>query len=172
MPRVNTPASAHAGPAAAAGWQWQAFANASYLAAVNSAIATINTRIRGIATCDAAFRALPGGKTFSQVWADPTVWISYDPTPTAQRYGATLGKEVTLSQYTCKMGSWTIVATLIHELAHVNGADGISNDAESTLQHCLMKDHYNPAIIGNIIRAKQANWEIAALSRSWRCRAS
>jgi hypothetical protein len=78
------------------------------------------------------------------------VWISYDPGSASGRFGATLGNEVTLSQYAFRMGSWTLVATLIHELAHVNGADGVSHDAEATLQKCLMGAHHDPAILGQI----------------------
>jgi uncharacterized cupin superfamily protein len=148
MPSINIPALAHVAPTAMAGWQWLPFTDATYLRSLQAAIAIINTQIKGVASCDAAFRALPGGRTTAQVWADPAVWISYDPDNSALRFAATQGNEITLSQYTCKMGSWTIVATLIHELAHVNGASSITHDAENTLQHCIMRKHHNPAILG------------------------
>lgn len=90
-----------------------------------------------------------------QVWTDPTVWLSYDPGSAAGRFGATLGKEVTLSHYACRIGSWTLVATLIHELAHVNGANGVTHDAEATLQKCLMGQHHDPTIMGQIRSASK-----------------
>jgi hypothetical protein len=71
------------------------------------------------------------------------------------RFGATLGKEVTLSQYTCRMGPWTLVATMIHELAHVNGANGLTHDAEATLQKCLMGQHHDPTIMGQLLSARK-----------------
>jgi hypothetical protein len=68
----------------------------------------ITSRIQGSPPCNDAFRALPGGRSFTQVWADPGVWISYDPGAVGGRFGATLRKEIALSQYTCRMGQWTL----------------------------------------------------------------
>jgi len=48
------------------------------------------------------------------------------------------------------MGQWTLAATLIHELAHVNGASGHDAAAERTLLPCLMGHLYDPHIIGQI----------------------
>jgi len=78
MPLINTVQSHHAGPHAVAGWQWLPFPQ-NDLHAVNRAIHIINARIKGSNTCAAAFRALPRGRSFAQVWGDPAVWISYDP---------------------------------------------------------------------------------------------
>jgi hypothetical protein len=150
MPNLNLPGSGHAGPVPAAGWQWQPFANLTYQHRVQAAVNVINSRVIGYGPCNAAFRALPGGRTFAQIWADPAIWISFDPNGTVGRFGATQGNEVTLSQYTCRMGRWTLVATLIHELAHVNGADGVSHDAEATLQKCLMGAHHDATILGEL----------------------
>jgi hypothetical protein len=151
MPQLNVPKSGHVAPAAVAGWQWLPFSDALYRRRIQEAMQIINTRIIGHARCNAAFSALPGGLTFAQVWADPTIWISYDPVNTAGRFGATLNRrEVTVSQYCCRMGRWTLVATLIHEFAHVNGADGISADAERVLQSCMMGAHYDATIIGQL----------------------
>ena len=43
-----------------------------------------------------------------------------------------------------------LVATLIHELAHVNGASGVDHAAEQTLTSCLMQAHHDPNIIGQL----------------------
>ena len=118
----------------------------------------ITSKIQGNPPCNAAFRALPGGRSFTQVWADPDVWISYDPGAVGGRFGATLGKEIALSRYTCRMGQWTLVATLIHELAHVNGANGVTHDAEAALQKCLMGQHHDPTILGQIRLAPKLPW--------------
>jgi hypothetical protein len=50
------------------------------------------------------------------------------------------------------------VATLIHELAHVNGANGITHDAEATLQKCLMGQHHDPTILGQLRLAPKLPW--------------
>jgi hypothetical protein len=123
---------------------------AAYQSRIQGAVNIITSRVRGQGSCNEAFKRLRGGRTFDQVWADPLVWLSYDPGGQEGRFGATLGKEVTLSQYTCRMGQWTLVATLIHELAHVNGADGLTHDAEAMLQKCLMGAHHDPNILGQI----------------------
>jgi len=135
MPQLNVPGSGHVGPAAVAGWQWLPIPTVSYRTRIQAAVNLINSRIKAYGPCNSAFRSLPGGRSFAQVWSDPAVWTSYDPGGAAGRFGATLGNEVTVSQYTCRMGHWTLVATIIHEMAHVDGADGVSHDAEATLQN-------------------------------------
>ena len=87
MPTINTPGSGHAGPAASAGWQWLPYANAGWLATLRRAIQIIDNRIKGNKPCNVAFQALPSGKTFAQVWSDPTIWISYDPDQSAENVG-------------------------------------------------------------------------------------
>ena len=116
---------------------------------------TIQGRIRGHAPCDRAFRLLPGGRTFSQVWADASVWINFDPTRRSHDYGARRGSEITITAYSLAMGHWTVAATLVHEMAHVNGASGSTHDAEATLRSCLLRGLEDPTIIGQIIQASR-----------------
>jgi hypothetical protein len=165
MPKINKPRSGHTGPSPVAGWEWLPFADATYLKRVERAVQIIDLRIKGHKPCDSAFKALPGGRSFADIWSDSSIWISYDSGGAAGRFGATLGKEITVSQYSCRMGHWTLVATLIHELAHVNGADGVSHDAEATLQSCMMSAHHNPAIIGQLI-STPADPVLVALTKS------
>ena len=151
MPSVNTVASRHSGPSPIAGWSWLPFNEKRHLHKLRTAVRIIDSRIRGSRPCGAAFRALPLERTFAQVWADANIWISYDPKNDGQNYGATNfvgGKEVTISEYALRMGHWTTAATLIHELAHTNGADGTSHDAEATLRDCLLSGLEDPTIIG------------------------
>jgi hypothetical protein len=163
MPNMNVPGSGHVSPSPVSGWQWLPISSAAYRARIQSALNLISSRIKAYGPCNVAFRALPGRRAFSQVWADASVWISFDPGAAAGRFGATLGSEVTLSQYAYRMGHWTLVATIIHELAHVNGADGVSHAAEATLQRCLMGAHHDPTILGQI-RAAQKPGAMAASS--------
>lgn len=151
VPKINTPLSGHAAPAAVAGWQWLPYSNAAFLTTLTAAMTIIHNRIRGHVPCNNAFRALPGGRSFSDVWNDPNIWLSCDPGRTGGRFGATLGNEVTISGYSLAMGHWTTCATLIHELAHVNGAPGGTAQAEDTLLSCLLRGHHDPTIIGQIL---------------------
>jgi len=76
MPTINTPASAHAGPAATAGWQWLPYTDASLLAALRRAIHLIDIRIKGSKPCGTAFTqyALRMGEwtAAANSWANPT----------------------------------------------------------------------------------------------------
>jgi hypothetical protein len=150
MPRYNTVASGHAGPPANSGWQWLPFPSHAALHTVHHAAHIINSKIRHSKSCNAAFKVLPAGRSFANVWADHSIWVSYDPKNQAGQYGATLGNEITITAYSLKIGVWTVAATLIHELAHVDGAPGTNHDAEATLRHCLLSGLEDPAIIGHL----------------------
>jgi hypothetical protein len=159
MPKVNTPDSGHTGPDAVAGWQWLPYTDATYLHTLNRAIQIIDSRIKGYKPCNEAFKALPNGRTFAQVWADPFIWINYDPKNDGHNYGVTnrvSGSEVSITQFALRMGHWTTAATLVHELAHTNGAPGgASHAAEGTLSRCLLHALEDPNILGKIIRASR-----------------
>ena len=148
MPKVNKVGSGHVAPVPNSGWQWLTFENVRELKTLNDAIFIIGHRIKGYKPCEEAFKSLPGGKTFKEIWTDPGVWISRDPQDVAGTYGATLGSDITISRYALRMGRWTAAATLVHELAHVDGADGVSADAENTLLSCLLVGLRDPTIIG------------------------
>lgn len=84
------------------------------------------------------FRGLPAGRTLTQLLADNTIWINYHAT--MDDYGETNavgGKEIAISNSACRIGRWTVLATLIHELAHSNGAPGGADQrAERALVAC------------------------------------
>jgi hypothetical protein len=162
MPRINVPGSGHIAPPPTAGYQWLPFTEASYIAAVRKAFAVIDSRIKGYEPCNAAFKALPNGRTFADLWNDPNVWVSFDPDGRATSFGGTLRNDISVSQHACRMGQWTLVATLVHELAHVGGVHEETNRAESTLKACLMRAHYNPFIIGSLGSSARASTLIAA----------
>lgn len=149
MPQINTPASGHAGPAPIpGGHQYLAYADARMLATLRAAIRIIDSRIKGSTPCNNAFKALPGGRSFAEVWADNTVWLNFDPSKQFGDFGARRGKEVTITAYAFGMGHWTVAATLVHEMAHVNGAPGITHQAEGTLKNCLLPGLEDPSILG------------------------
>ncbi|QQS55613.1 MAG: hypothetical protein IPM89_07495 [Candidatus Competibacteraceae bacterium] len=76
-------------------------------------------------SANAYFRTLPDGKSLTELLADNTIWVNYHATMNA--YGETnqvSGKEIAISRRAFRIGRWTVLATLIHELAHTDGAPG------------------------------------------------
>lgn len=155
MIRVNLPNSRHREPAnATVGTQtirWQPYRNSNYVGTLQLAIQMLNAKVKNHTPCNDAFRALPGGRSFRRLLNDSRIWISFDPSGADGYYGATLGNDITISAFAFRMGVWTVAGTLVHELAHVNGATGTTTDAEDTLQDCLLPDVYNPSVIGQVI---------------------
>lgn len=105
---------------------------AGYIAFPNNKLETIRwarTKARWIAanisTANTYYRGLPGGKSLTELLADSTIWVNYHPTMVD--FGETNfagGKEVAISVTSFRIGRWTVLATLVHELAHVNGVRG------------------------------------------------
>ena len=76
-----------------------------------------------IATADPYFRSLPRRRTLTNLLADNTIWINYDGSTTA--YGYTYqNKNLWVGLPAMVIGRWTILATIVHELAHIGGAIG------------------------------------------------
>ena len=118
---------------------------------------------REIASANRYFKTLPNGRTLTDLLNDSTIWINHDPASTV--FGQTSiphPMEMSVDAPAFRMGRWTVLATLVHELAHVNGAPG-GNDksAEEAVLHCGMGRHserssgrddprtpYNPGIGG------------------------
>jgi hypothetical protein len=103
------------------------------------------------APCEQAFRALPGGRSFRDVWTDPNVWISYTSSSLARGFTHPNGRDVAISLegFGRFPTDWRgVAATLIHEMAHVNGAPGTGRSAEGVLRMCQFADHHDPVIVG------------------------
>lgn len=114
-------------------------------------------------SADRYFKTLPNGKSLTQLLADSSIWINYHTSTTVYGYTNRVGgKEVAICKKSFLIGRWTVLATLVHELAHVNGAPGSpSKQAEEAVLHCGMGSHtekstgtdkahtpYNPTISG------------------------
>jgi hypothetical protein len=127
-----------------------------YQATLKRALNIIQTRIRGKDRCAEVFGALPNGKSFSDLFDDPNIWVNYDPSNKQGDWGWTMPdshpKDVVISQFTLRMGRWSTAGTIIHELAHLNGAaGGNSHAAEETLKHCGLQSPngpYDPTVRG------------------------
>lgn len=85
------------------------------------------------------FRGLPNGRSLTDLLSDATIWINF--APGIGDYGQTNvagGREIALSPGAYSIGRWTVLATLIHELAHVDGVRGrlTPQAAEDALLSC------------------------------------
>jgi len=99
-----------------------------------------------------SFNRLPGGRTL-QSMAVSSIWINYDAS--GGSWGWTMPSafpdDIVITGYTCRMGRWSLLGTFVHELAHLNGADGFSHAAEETLRGCGLQSPrgpYDPSIRG------------------------
>jgi hypothetical protein len=128
---------------------WE-YANKESLAILKKAFWIIKTNVRGLRPCNDCFARLPGGRTFTEVWDDNSVWINHEPRADVDFFGATIRTSliVTVSQRAFNMGTWFVVSTLVHELAHINGATGSTSDAEDTLPPCGLKGGYRASAFG------------------------
>ncbi len=95
---------------------------------------------REIPSANRYFKTLPNGRSLTELLDDSSIWINHDPTSTD--WGATSiahPKEMSIDSLSFRWGRWSVLATLVHELAHVNGAPG-GNDkrAEEAVLHCGM----------------------------------
>lgn len=100
--------------------------------------------------CNEAFQKLPGGRTFAKMWNDPQIWISFLKTTDIKEFGAAVhcGFDLSVSYGSFRHGWKMVAATLVHELAHLNGAPANTTDAEDTLLHCGLADKHRDEIIG------------------------
>jgi len=116
-----------------------------YLAVPDRLLSTARwarTKARWIAanlpSADVYFGSLPNGRTLTELMADSGIWVNYHATMTAfGETNAVGGTEIAISNRSFRIGRWTVLATLIHELAHVDGAPGGTDTrAERALLAC------------------------------------
>jgi hypothetical protein len=93
---------------------------------------------KGMPSADRYFKTLPNGRTLTALLNDSSIWINFDPAGT--EFGANSvahPNEIAIGTRSFRIGRWTVLATIIHELAHVNGAPGgTDRRAEEALLHC------------------------------------
>jgi hypothetical protein len=102
-----------------------------------------NEVARGNPRANVYFRSLPNRRSLSDLLADRSIWVNYLPGVTY--FGETNmvgGKEIAIGPRAFRIGRWTVLATLIHELAHSNGAPGgLDRRAEEAVLACGMGKH-------------------------------
>jgi hypothetical protein len=89
---------------------------------------------------DVYFRGITAGaRSLTALLADSNIWVNFQPT--LVDFGVTPGDgfatECAIGPAAFRIGRWTVLATMIHELAHCNGAPGgASTVAEDSLPSC------------------------------------
>jgi hypothetical protein len=80
---------------------------------------------KNIASADVYYRTLPGGRSLTDLLADSSIWINYHATSIEMALtNFAGGKEIAICNPSFRIGRWTVLASLVHELAHVNGVRG------------------------------------------------
>lgn len=98
------------------------------------AIAIANSR----PSANVYFRSLPGHRSLSSLLADRSIWVNYWVGFTVEGGAFTLDgiSDIGLSYWAFRHGRRYVLSTLIHELAHVDGAPDNTTQAEDALVHC------------------------------------
>ncbi|PVB63692.1 hypothetical protein [Labrenzia sp. 011] len=95
--------------------------------------------VKNIPGCNAYFRTLPGGRSLSDMIGDSGIWVNYGSglSPLYGEIHVPTG-EIAVGDRAFNMGRWMVLATLVHELAHHNGAPITGGDtrAEEAVYHC------------------------------------
>src|SRR5271154_2729094 len=119
-----------------------------YMHVLKIALQIIHLRIVSHYQSDSIFRALPKGRSFSEMFNLGHIWLNYDPSNKMGDYGWTIPSthphDIVITQYALRMGRWSTVGTIVHEMAHLNGADGTSAAAENTLRFCGLQSAQGP----------------------------
>ncbi len=120
---------------------------------IDQALWILKNNLKGYKPCNDCFTALPGGQTFDALMASNSVRISYSANSVWSTIGGnifalTIGNDITVTQFSFNKGVWSVAATLVHELAHVNGAPNSTHQAEGTLLCCGMQKGHIPGLNG------------------------
>lgn len=159
MPNINIKSRNRTILRTTGGDTWEPFQDDRQVDLVIAAFMAINKHViwdkKILKTCNCAFAKLAGRRDFATVWKDPNIWVSLNSNPASDIFGMAYKKEISIPirMFSLPDPTRVIAATLVHELAHVNGAPGGWTDskaAESTLPPCGFDDQYNPAIVGAI----------------------
>ena len=91
---------------------------------------------RNMLRADIYFQGLPGGRTLTELLDDNSIWINFGHALSVFGEAVISGTELAIGPQAYRMGRWTVVATLIHELAHIDGVPGGADlRAEGALLH-------------------------------------
>jgi hypothetical protein len=125
---------------------------------ISGAVRYIETKIVDYPPCNKSFSRLPLGNTLKEIVDFLKVWLNFIDNPESDLVGLTREgfsdtQDIGVTRAAMDKGKMYVVATIVHELAHVDGAPGTlakrrSNAAERTLKHCLLGPQFDPNIFG------------------------
>lgn len=143
MLSINAGSGIHSGPPRSSAVATE------YLYTVNQAVSILLNGMRNNSLCNSSFSNLSGGRSFQHMFDDHTIWINYDPDNTGNLWGwaipQTYPNDIVICRYALRMGKWSTAATIVHELAHLNGAPGRpSHAAEQRVRECRMMSPNGP----------------------------
>lgn len=149
MISVNSTENSHVGPLGSGPMP------TNYLHTLRQALSLLRYRVRDNAGCNASFEQLPFKNNFQSFFDNAYIWINYD----SRNDGwcgwmrvETSPMDIVVTQFALRMGKWLTAATIIHELAHLNGAPGgESHAAELRVLECRLhsaKGPYDPSAKG------------------------
>jgi hypothetical protein len=136
---------------------------------MNEALAFIEKKVIVWQPCNDCFRRLPKRRSFKEIWEDNDVWIHYNGRNTNLGFNRPGTKEIAVcfrsfqpSVNAPGKANWMqVAATIVHELAHVNGAEGDpakrDNSAENTLRFCLLTQMFKPDVFGAMDKLMEEN---------------
>jgi hypothetical protein len=141
--RINCSTFPHAGPTKSGK------VPGDLLPTLNAALAILKRSMRNDSACNSSFVGLSGGLPFKHFFDDPNVWINFDPVDDGKLWGwtmpSTFPKDIVVTRYALKAGRWSTAATIVHELAHLNGAPGgTSKAAELRVKACHLQSSKGP----------------------------
>ncbi|RVT96627.1 hypothetical protein EOD42_09410 [Rhodovarius crocodyli] len=137
---------------------------------LNEAVAFIDSKVKIWKPCNECFKRLPKKRSFAEIWDDPDTWIHYNGKTMSLGFARPGTKEIALGFSSFRgtpakpmePNSMQVAATIVHELAHVNGAEGNpakrDNSAEASLKSCLLTQMFKPEVFGAIDRQSEENW--------------
>lgn len=144
MVKIHVPGDGHNAPLPDAIATYNPYTDPKKKKVIEDALFILQNNVKGMKPCNDCFKNLPNGRSFDDILDDDTVYICYDP---SDKFCAnTLGNDITINEYTIRIGRWLTAATLVHEFAHINGVPGNTHQAESTLPCCGMAALYDPTV--------------------------
>lgn len=146
MVKIHIPGDAHIAPPPDSVATYLPYTDAAKKRVVEDALFILRNNVKGMKPCNDCFTKLPNGRTFDDILDDNAVFICYDP---SSRWRAnTLGNDITVNEWSIKVGRWMVANTLVHEFAHINGAPVTDHQAEGVVACCGFAALEDPTCIG------------------------
>lgn len=87
--------------------------------------------------CNAYFRSLPKGRSLTSLLGDSSIWVSLvEPCPFNYGESWEAHNAIGVTALALVSSRQQLLATLVHEFAHINGADGAGHWAEFAALAC------------------------------------